>query len=560
MIAAPRPSLLATLALVALAGCATSRPRSSPDDAPHRAGRDRRGPSYERRSDAPDVRVWLSGGDGTYHAGERVRALFRTEDDGYVTIVRIDTDGRLRILYPRAPYEDNWVRAGHTYRVPGGSSATFTVDDPTGVGYVFAISSYQPFDFERVSYHRGWDHRAAGDPVRGDPFLAIRRLADLIAVDDRTGYATAYDEYYVGRRVAYPRYACYDCHGSSRIPVYEPYGRPCPRYRIVVYDDSYYPYRYYPGTRVVYSPRSRYEFKEIATRGPIAGGPAPGRIGGGAAPPNDGGSSGVEHRRRVDDVDPRRPKSPTADPNVGTPATSRGSAGATRPGDDLPASAGSERRIPDDRSASSQPVREGMRTPRRDGETAPAPATHVPGAPPPARPDDGDDDRPGRDGRGGRREPPGWGRGANESERGAPPRERAPERRSDPPRDERRDDRGEPRSESRGEPRREERTTERRADPPRREPPRDDARRDDPPREEARREERTRSEPRREEPRSEPRREEPRSEPRREEPRSESRREEPRSESTREERRPEPKSESRPDERPPSGARRRAPE
>lgn len=536
MIAASRLTSLATAAVVALAGCATSRTRTSRDDARHGVVLDRGRSTYERRSDAPNVRVWLSGGDGTYHAGDRVRALFRTEDDGYVTVIRIDTDGRLRILFPRAPYEDNWVRAGHTYRVPGGGNATFAVDDPTGVGYVFAISSYEPFDFGRVSYRRGWDHRAAGDPVRGDPFLAVRRLADLIAFDDRTGYATAYDEYYVGRRVAYPRYACYDCHGSNRIPVDDPYGHPCPRYRVVVYDDSYYyPYRYYPGTRVVYSPRSRYEFKEIATRGPIPGGPTPGGIGRGTGAPNDAGSAGVEHRRRVDDVDLRRPNSPTTDPNLGSSAAARGSAGATRPGDDLPTSAGSERRRPDDGSVEPQPVREGLRTPRRDGETTARPTPHEPGTPPPARPD-GDDDRPGRAGGGPRREPGGSTRGEDNAQRDVGARERAPDRRVDPPREERREERGEERREQRapsppeprGETRRDEPAAERRPDSPSREAPREDARRDQPSREEARRET-----------------------PKREESRAESRREE---------RRPEAKSDSRRDDRRGEGARRRTPE
>lgn len=360
-------------------------PSDAVDDAAYAA--------HRGRSDAPDVRVWLAGGNDVYRWGDRVRVHFRVRDDAYVTIVRVDTDGELRVLYPSGPHATRRVSGGRRYRVPGHvGDETFAIDDPTGVGYVFAISSYEPFDYSALAGRGGWDYHAVGRRVRGDPYVAVRRLADEIAYDDRTGYATAYAEYYVGRRVEYPRYACYDCHSAGSYPVYDPYGRH--GHRVIVYDDPYYyPYRYYPGTRVVYAPRSRYEFKRPAGRG-AAGADAPSTV--------------VEHRRRAEDADLRRPGSPAGDPNTSgrRPSDGGSGAGATRPGDEVPANGGG-RRGRDDASASAPaaPPRPGLGTPRRD----PAPGQGGTGSPAPAPGGGGDDDEhPGREhGRGPRRDPPG---------------------------------------------------------------------------------------------------------------------------------------------------------
>jgi len=513
---------------------------------------------WDRRSDAPRTRLWIDGGESTYRPGDRVRALFRVERDAYVTVVRVDTDGRMRILFPRSPRESAWVMADHDYRVPGSSGGSFVVDDPTGLGYVFAITSFERFDYSSISYGRAWDYEAIGYRVTGDPFIAVRRLADRIAYDDRTGYATAYDEYYVGRHVDYPRSACYDCHAVGSPAVYDPYGHACPRVRIVVYDDPYYyPYRYYPGTRVVYAPRPRYESKPGGSPSPTPG------PGGGSAGGYASGGTLVEHRRREEELDLRRPGSPTSDPNVVARPT--GNAGATRPGDDVIAPSTSERRRVEDVDATPPtPTRDGLGTPRRDGDSAPPPTAGNGGSSGgPGTGDEGKDrSRPSP-----RRDPgaPPAGNGDEEHGRSSDPRQEPRRGSSDEPRgatppDSRSEPRGEPREQPRreapsveGDRRDDSRANERRGRPdePRFDPPREAATRSEPPRPEPRRESarddspsESRSEPRmerRSEPHSDTRTEsQPRAEPRsvpKEERRSETKaekRSEPRSEPKRE--------------------------
>lgn len=355
---ATRSLLVALLALVAPIGCVTTRVVERPADGaidvpvppPYRTvGDDGTG------RDAPDVRIWTST-DQTYQRGDRVRALFRVREDAYVTIVRLDTDGRMRVLYPRTPNDDNWVQAGHTYRVPGYTDASFVVDDPTGVGYVFAISSYKPFDFGRYAVGHGWDQVALASRVHGDPFVALRSFAERIAYDANTGYATDYAEYYVDRRVDYPRYAYPDCN-DSRV-IFDPYDAPCTRYFVIVYDDGYYPYRYYPGTRVVYVPRPRYEWRP----------PTP------STPGNGHHHVYVEHRNRTPDVDPRRPGWPNGNPGP----VAGGNPGSSRPGNSVPPGTGPGRR-PDDTGRPATPPHYGAGGPPRRDSSRVTPPT-VPGS------------------------------------------------------------------------------------------------------------------------------------------------------------------------------------
>src|SRR5258708_189291 len=90
----------------------------------------------------PRVQVWTDRGEDPYASGQGVRVHFRAEQDAYVTIIRIDTDGRVRVLFPREPWEDNFVRGARDYEVQGRSYRdAFYIDDYPGVGYIFAIAA-----------------------------------------------------------------------------------------------------------------------------------------------------------------------------------------------------------------------------------------------------------------------------------------------------------------------------------------------------------------------------------------------------------------------------------
>src|SRR3989442_6271196 len=217
----------------------------------------------------PRVEAWTDGAESPDASGQRVRVHFRADRDAFVTILRVDRDGRVRVLFPREPWEDNFARGGRDYEVQGGSGPDdFYIDDYPGVGYVFAVASADPFVYDGIQRDEHWDYRLIADGrVRGDPYVALTDLAQRIVPDGYSDWDYDITTYYVQQHYDYPRFLCYDCHTYVSYSSWSPYDYTCVRFRIVVFDDPYYyPYRYYGGTRVVftrpYRPEPRFIFKD----------------------------------------------------------------------------------------------------------------------------------------------------------------------------------------------------------------------------------------------------------------------------------------------------------
>jgi Domain of unknown function (DUF4384) len=192
-----------------------------------------------------------------FHRGDNVRVRFTTDGDGYATVFRVDTDGRVRVLFPRDPWTDNFVRGDRSYDVPdpyGRSPASFEVDDYAGIGYVFALVSRDPFDYTPYVLNDHWDYRAVANRGRisGDPYIALSEVAARILPAEYTMFGHDIVPYFVERRYDYPRFLCYDCHRYAPYPVWDPYRDWCATFRVVIYDDvRRYPSTAYPATDVV---------------------------------------------------------------------------------------------------------------------------------------------------------------------------------------------------------------------------------------------------------------------------------------------------------------------
>lgn len=257
--------------------------------------------------DRPRVSIWLDR-TAPYDRGDRARVYVSAEQDAYLTVLRIDTDGRVRVLFPQDPWDDNFIPGGRTFEVEDrDGQRAFRVDDPPGSGFVFAIASDDRFDYSPVLTERDhWDYRTiANGQVRGDPYVAVTEIAEQI-VGEAGDYDYDLAQYDVERRYDYPRFVCYDCHAYAPYYTWNPYAHNCVRFRVVIYDDPYYyPYRYYGGRRVVVvrprRPEPRYVFvdnnggRDYVTRLPNR----PRRGSGGEVTPGGGGEM---RPRRGEDV------------------------------------------------------------------------------------------------------------------------------------------------------------------------------------------------------------------------------------------------------------------
>lgn len=122
----------------------------------------------------PPIRVWLSE-DGDFMFGDRARAFVQVEEDGYVVVLMVNTDGRVRPLFPLQPAEDHFVRAGRKVEIRGhGGREAFMVDDTTGRGTVVAAFSKSAFGLTEFTRNGHWDYRALSDSgALDDPEAAL---------------------------------------------------------------------------------------------------------------------------------------------------------------------------------------------------------------------------------------------------------------------------------------------------------------------------------------------------------------------------------------------------
>lgn len=214
-----------------------------------------------------DLQLWSDPEAGAVvSTGDRANIFFRADCDAYVTVMSVDTEGRVRRLFPRWG-GDGWVEGGRTIRLPERHSGyDLRFSGPPGVEYVYAVATLEPVN------HRYPDWMVDGrvwtpDPwcedtdlwaigwVVGDPLYQLREFCrELVPCPDQPdSYASAWISFCVGRRVSYPRSVCRDCHGFAPI---DPYGRSCPAVSIVVDGNSC------SGAidfRIVFVPRWRYE-------------------------------------------------------------------------------------------------------------------------------------------------------------------------------------------------------------------------------------------------------------------------------------------------------------
>jgi hypothetical protein len=222
-------------------------------------------PALAQGSSPPGlVNVW-SDREKPYQRGDEARIYVHTDKPAHLTVLRVDTDGQVRVLFPREPWGRNRVAGHRTFEVTGAPEAgSFRVDDHPGIGYLLAIVSSSNFEYHAITRGEHWDYRViANGRVRGDPYVVLAALAGDIAPQE---YRYDIAPYYVERRFEYPRFACYECHSYASYDEWDPYSAVCTRFRVVVYDDpSYYPYRY-KGRNVVVArpahPAPRFVFRD----------------------------------------------------------------------------------------------------------------------------------------------------------------------------------------------------------------------------------------------------------------------------------------------------------
>jgi hypothetical protein len=205
-------------------------------------------PTTTWSEEAPRVRITIEGNRAVY-SGTPMRVRFEASDNAFVTVVSVDDDGRMQILFPHSRTQRAAVRGGQIYyaRNPRlGGEYSFVANGRMG-GYVFALASYAPLDFstfENRDYDRigGWSRfTVANRSISRRPDVFIDRFAASVLWDTDTPYDYDVDYYFP---IGYPSstmsaYAL--CGSLIQYGGSQMYG--IPWWGLVDYDLSQYPLR-----------------------------------------------------------------------------------------------------------------------------------------------------------------------------------------------------------------------------------------------------------------------------------------------------------------------------
>jgi len=145
---------------------------------------------------APAVRLWLSS-DRRYRPGEAVRVQVETGAAGYLLVLQYDPDGRIRVLFPVTPDDDQLVLADRRYEVRDEDQGRSFVAGESGPGLVYAAISRDPFRLDEFVTDGAWNYGALSLPAdtrdpEQDLTALVQRMASPVGFD--------YDllDYYVG--------------------------------------------------------------------------------------------------------------------------------------------------------------------------------------------------------------------------------------------------------------------------------------------------------------------------------------------------------------------------
>jgi len=153
---------------------------------------------------APEVEVWID--RYVFRSGERIRTYFESEPGAYITILRVTTAGNVSILYPRRPTAQRPYRNEFASdEVPFGGRREFYLNEPDGVGYVFAVASFEPFDYRAFNSGGQWTTTRLAGFGYGDPYRAVNSFVSR-TLSERADYSTDYIQYQVFEGSRYDRY------------------------------------------------------------------------------------------------------------------------------------------------------------------------------------------------------------------------------------------------------------------------------------------------------------------------------------------------------------------
>lgn len=129
----------------------------------------------------PPIRLWMNN-DGRFREGDYVRVQVDAEASGFLLVLQYDPFGRLRVLFPLDPRDDNRVIAGRRYEVRDEAGRFAFRADGDGPGLIYSAIAPDPWRFDEVVRDGRWDYdRLAIDRRSEDAEPELTELVQRLA-------------------------------------------------------------------------------------------------------------------------------------------------------------------------------------------------------------------------------------------------------------------------------------------------------------------------------------------------------------------------------------------
>lgn len=161
--------------------------------------------------------VWTDHSDAEYYSGDNVTVYFRANRDAFVSIYSIDSRGMVNLLFPAREGDDNFIRGGVTYSLPGpDDDYDLVLSGPQGSENIQIVASREQFPIPNWYHNSGltcdWDSRNDYmDYLNGRYF--VRYDGQRFAYDRAVVFVNEWEPDYF-RPIYYPSYPSWSVCGN----------------------------------------------------------------------------------------------------------------------------------------------------------------------------------------------------------------------------------------------------------------------------------------------------------------------------------------------------------
>ena len=126
------------------------------------------------KQDKPAFNIDIWTNKKRYRLGEEIRFYFRSDQDCYLTLVDYEPNGKVKVLFPNQFFQDNFVKGGKTYIIPGKEYGfKLTIEPPTGTERIKAIATTNPLSLFDLDFTKGFFPPVERTNMRGMRGISI---------------------------------------------------------------------------------------------------------------------------------------------------------------------------------------------------------------------------------------------------------------------------------------------------------------------------------------------------------------------------------------------------